>query len=560
MESIPLFSNLSEIAQVTVALALAGVLGLMLGRLKIAGVGLGIGGVLFAGLAVGHFANVSNLHFDADTMEFVREFGLILFVYTIGVQVGPGFFASLRENGLKLNMMAAAIVVIGVITTVVLYFVTGVEVPVLIGVMSGAVTNTPGLGAATQALKEAGAPAEALAQPGLGYAVAYPFGIVGILLTMLAVRMALKINTEREAAAYEEAHAGEASLPTLDVTITNPNFDGLKLREIPGLGDESVVASRLKRGETLSAPGLDDTVRLGDALHIVGPADKLKQMRLILGREADAPLSTKGTDITWERVVVTESRALGKSLRALAVAESHGVQVSRVHRAGTELVARGGLSLQFGDILTIVGPRDGITAARKVLGDQQGRLAEVDFRALFLGIGLGVLLGAVPIFVPGLPAPLKLGLAGGPLVAAIILARLGHLGPLVWFMPPAANHALRELGIILFLAVVGIKSGDRFLATLLEGDGLTWVVYGVIITLTPLMIVGFVGRVLLKTDYLSLCGVLAGSMTDPPALAFANSLSPSPASSVAYATVYPLVMCLRILAPQVLVLSLYWVS
>ena len=557
MEAEPLFAGVSDIALATIALAVAGALGLAFGAVRVAGVGLGIGGVLFAGLLVGHVSSAAGIVYDADVMEFVREFGLIIFVYTIGVQVGPGFFASLKRSGLRLNLIAVCIVALGVATTVAIHVAAGIEVPALVGVMSGAVTNTPGLGAATQVLKDAGLASDALAQPSLGYAVAYPFGIIGILITMLAIRAVFRIDVAQEAEAFDAAYAASRGpLPSLDVTVTNPNIDGLALADIPGLSDEEVVASRLRRRDELIAPADDVRVARGDALHLVGPAEKLEKMRLILGEEAAAPLTTKGAAITWARIVVTATRALGKRLRALALMESHGVRVSRVHRSGAELVARGDTALQFGDILTVVGPRDGIAAARGVLGDQKGRLDEVDFRALFVGIGLGLLLGMIPIYAPGLPAPLKLGLAGGPLVAAILLARLGHFGPLVWFMPPVANHALRELGIILFLAVVGIRAGDRFLATLIEGDGLLWMAHGAVVTLVPLMVMGFAARLLLKLDYLSLCGVLAGSMTDPPALAFANALSPSPAPSLAYATVYPLVMFLRILAPQALVLFL----
>jgi putative transport protein len=279
-------------------------------------------------------------------------------------------------------------------------------------------------------------------------------------------------------------------------------------------------------------------------------------MELLIGERVDAPLTTRGTALAWERVVVTENRALGRAIGALDIEDSHGVRISRVSRAGAELVARGDLALQFGDIVTVVGPHEGIDAVRAVLGDQAGRLQEVRFDALFAGVAAGVLLGSIPLALPGLPAPVKLGLAGGPLIAAILLARLGRLGPLVWFMPPTANHALRELGIALFLAVVGIRAGAGFLDTLLQGDGLVWVGYGALVTLAPLVVVGLVARLVLRIDHDTLCGALAGSMTDPPALAFANAQSPGQAPALAYASVYPLAMCLRILAAQVLVLTL----
>lgn len=553
------FLGLSDIALAMLALSVCGALGLALGGLAIRGVGLGIGGVLFAGLFVGDLAGRAGIEFDRATLEFVREFGLIVFVYTIGVQVGPGFFASFRESGLRLNAIAAGIVLLGVATTVAVHFVFGLDVPALVGVMSGAVTNTPGLGAAVQTLTDAGMSAEELARPSIGYAVAYPFGIVGILLAMLLLRFALRIDVERENRAWEASRAGAGgALPTLDVVVANPNFDGVPLSEVPGLSDEDVICSRLQRGGRLTTPGPATVLAMGDALHLVGPAKKLAQMRLILGREADAPLTThaEGAEIAWERAVVTESAVLGRRIGSLGLMERHGVRISRVNRAGAELLARGALTLQFGDMVTLVGPKANLAPARALLGDKRARLEQVDFRAMFLGLGLGVLLGSIPIFVPGLPAPLRLGLAGGPLVAAILLARLGHLGSLVWFMPPAANHALREFGIVLFLAVVGLKSGDKFLDALLVGDGVLWMACGALVTLVPLLTMAFVARLAAKANYLEICGVLAGASTDPPALAFANALAPSQAAAIAYASVYPLVMFLRILAPQLLALLL----
>jgi putative transport protein len=550
--------NLGEVAQATMALALAGVLGLLLGRLSIRGVGLGIGGVLFAGIALGDVSARLGLHFNAEMMEFVREFGLILFVFTIGIQVGPGFFGSLRRSGLQLNLAAASVVVLGVLVTLAVHFAFDVPVQALVGIMSGAVTNTPGLGAATQALADVGAGADAVAMPSLGYAVAYPFGIVGILLSMLLLRFLTGVNIPAEAEAYDaQRRRGSGALPSLDVVVENRNLDGLRLAEVPGLFDAGVVPSRMRKDGALLVPQRDSVLACGDVLHLVGPTEKLQAMRLVLGSEAAAPLTTKGTDLAWARVVVTDRHASGHRLRSLRLEESYGVSVSRINRAGTELPAQGDSTLEFGDIVTVVGPRDSIDRVRGILGDESRRLDEVDFPGVFLGIVLGVLLGSIPIAVPGLPAPLKLGLAGGPLVVAILLGRLGIWGPFTWVMPPVANHALREFGIILFLAVVGLKAGDRFLDTLITGDGLAWVGYGAMITLVPLLLVGFVARLVFGFNYLALCGVLAGSMTDPPALAFANAQSPSAAASVSYAAVYPLVMGLRIFAPQLLVLMLF---
>ncbi|ADE86158.1 putative transporter [Rhodobacter capsulatus] len=551
-------STISPVGLATAALALSGALGLLLGGLNWRGIGLGIGGVLFAGLFVGHWTSVAGLHLAPEMLEFVREFGLIIFVFTIGIQVGPGFFASLQRAGLQFNLIAAAIVLLGVATTVALHFIADIPVPALVGLMSGAVTNTPGLGAATQVLKDAGIPSEVISEASLGYAVAYPFGILGILLTMIAVRQVLAIRIEREEADFEAARAkgGTKELPALNVVVRNPNLEGLELGEVPDLYDQGVVVSRLKRGEVLMHPLRSMALHMGDVLHLVGPADKLHAMVLILGEEVDVSLtSTKGTQLSWQRVAVTAQKALGKHIRDLGL-EERSVSISRVTRAGTQLPVEPDLALQFGDILTVVGAPADIEAVKPLFGDQMKSLDLVQFSGVFFGILLGVILGSIPIAFPGLPAPLKLGLAGGPLVAAILLSRIGFLGPFVFFMPPVANHALRELGIVLFLSAVGLKAGGQFVQTLIHGPGLTWMLYGMVITLVPLMIVGFVARVVYRVNYLSLSGVLAGSMTDPPALAFANGMSGSAAASVGYASVYPLVMCMRILAPQIIVLLL----
>lgn len=553
-----MFSGLGDVALVAIALSLSAALGLLLGRLEFRGVGLGIGGVLFAGILVSDLSARAGLHYNIEMMDFVREFGLILFVFTIGIQVGPGFFASLRRSGMALNLAAASVVGLGVAVTLAVHWIFAVPIPALVGVMSGAVTNTPGLGAATQALSDIGAKAGQLSEPSLGYAMTYPFGIAGILLSMVLVRAAGRIDVGAEIAAWDLARRkGPGELPSLNVVVRNENFDGLPLGEVPGLFDEGIVASRMKAGDELLVPRRETVVRLGDVLHLVGPRERLKAMRLVLGVESDTALTTKGTNLTWTRILVTDDHVCGRKLRSLALSEDLGVTVSRILRSGTELPVLADSTLEFGDIVTVVGPAEALEELRGILGDQKQRLDQVDFPAVFVGIALGILLGSLPVPMPGLPVPLKLGLAGGPLVAAILLGRLGRLGPFLWVMPPVANHALREFGIILFLAVVGLKSGDRFLDTLLNGDGLAWLGYGMLITLLPLMVVGLVARFVFQFNYLTLCGVLAGSMTDPPALAFANSQGESPAASVAYASVYPLVMGLRIFAPQLIVLLLF---
>ncbi|HYH37750.1 MAG TPA: putative transporter [Azospirillum sp.] len=553
-----LFQGLSDIARVLLTLSAVAISGLALGHVKVRGVGLGIGGVLFSGLAAGHLARAYGVSFDHHVLHFIREFGLVLFVYTIGIQVGPGFFAALKRQGLGLNLMAASIVVLGVLTAAAIHLIGGVPLPAVLGIFSGAVTNTPSLAAAQEILGAVGATPMQQATPSLGYAVAYPFGIAGILLAMAVVRHVFRIDPVAEAEVFErQRRATIELLETLDVAIRNPGVVGLAVKDLVHSGEEGVAVSRMMRGGHLQVPHPDTLLEPGDILHLVGPRPKLERLKQYLGQESEVTLTTKGTDMRWERLVVTDEHVLGRSIAQLDLAEAYDVVVSRVNRAGVELVPSPALRLQFGDILTAIGKPADITRVAALFGNSHRRLQQVEFIPVFIGIALGVLLGSIPLFVPGMPAPMKLGLAGGPLVAAIVLARIGHLGPLVWFMPPAANLALREIGIILFLAVVGLLSGGRFVETLLSGDGLVWIGCGAIITLVPLLVVGLIARRFRRTNYLSLCGLLSGSMTDPPALAFANAMTPSEAPALAYATVYPLVMCLRILAPQVLVLLLW---
>ena len=553
-----LFNGLPDIARIMLVLSAVAAAGLALGQVKLRGVGLGIGGVLFAGIAGGHLAKALGVTFDPHVLHFLREFGLILFVYTIGIQVGPGFFAALRKSGLTLNALAASLVGLGVLVAVAIHLIGGVPLPAVLGIFSGAVTNTPSLGAAQEILREVGATAAEINTPSLGYAVAYPFGIIGILIAMGVVRVLFRIDPAAEAEAFERARRAEVeSLETLDVAVRNPAVFGMPLRDAQLFGDHGVMVSRLLREGRLQVPHPDTTLRQGDVVHLVGPRAKLERMKTDLGQEAEVTLTTKGTDMRWERLVVTSEHVLGKTIGQLNVADAHDVVISRVNRAGVELVPTPALHLQFGDILTAIGKPSDLQRVAGLMGNSARRLQQVEFVPVFLGIMLGVILGSIPLYLPGMPAPLKLGLAGGPLVAAILLARIGHLGPLVWFMPPAANLALREIGIVLFLAVVGLLCGDRFVETLVHGDGLLWIGCGALVTLIPLLIVGLYARAVKRLNHLTICGLLAGSMTDPPALAFANAMSPSEAPSLAYATVYPVVMFLRILAPQVIVLFLW---
>lgn len=550
---------MSDIALTVSVLALVAVVGLWIGNFKIRGVGFGIGGVLFGGIFVGHFADQFGLVLSADMLHFIQEFGLILFVYTIGIQVGPGFFASLRVSGLRLNLFALGIVVMGGLVTAILHKIFAIPLPVVLGIFSGAVTNTPALGAGQQILRDLGIEPGIVDQMGMSYAMAYPFGICGILLSMWLVRVLFRINVEEEAKAHETAHTnGHMPLKTINIRVDNPNLNNLAIQDVPILNSVNVVCSRLKREEILMVPSPGTVIHTGDLLHLVGQPDDLHNAQLVIGKEVDTSLSTRGTDMRVERVVVTNEHVLGKKIRDLQVKERYDVVISRLNRAGVELVASQDASLQFGDILNLVGRPSSIDAVADMVGNAQQKLQQVQMLPVFIGIGLGVLLGSIPLYVPGFPVALRLGLAGGPLIMALILGRIGCIGKLYWFMPPSANLALRELGIVLFLAVVGLKSGGDFIATLVKGEGMSWIGYGIIITAIPLLTMGILARMFARMNYLTICGMLAGSMTDPPALAFANNLhATSGAAALSYATVYPLVMFLRIITPQLLAV-LFW--
>ncbi|WP_115775752.1 putative transporter [Escherichia coli] len=550
---------MSDIALTVSILALVAVVGLFIGNVKFRGVGLGIGGVLFGVIIVGHFVSQAGMTLSSDMLHVIQEFGLILFVYTIGIQVGPGFFASLRVSGLRLNLFAVLIVIIGGLVTAILHKLFDIPLPVVLGIFSGAVTNTPALGAGQQILRDLGTPMAMVDQMGMSYAMAYPFGICGILFTMWMLRVIFRVNVETEAQQHESTRTnGGALIRTINIRVENPNLHNLAIKDVPILNGDKVICSRLKREETLKVPSPETVIQLGDLLHLVGQPADLHNAQLVIGQEVDTSLSTKGTDLRVARVVVTNENVLGKRIRDLHFKERYDVVISRLNRAGVELVASSDISLQFGDILNLVGRPSAIDAVANVLGNAQQKLQQVQMLPVFIGIGLGVLLGSIPVFVPGFPAALKLGLAGGPLIMALILGRIGSIGKLYWFMPPSANLALRELGIVLFLSVVGLKSGGDFIHTLVDGEGLSWIGYGALITAVPLITVGILARMLAKMNYLTMCGMLAGSMTDPPALAFANNLHPtSGAAALSYATVYPLVMFLRIITPQLLAV-LFW--
>ena len=540
-----------SVALTVLILSLVAASGLALGSIRIVGLHLGIGGVLFAGLIFGRW--LGHDAFNVDILEFARDFGLILFVYTIGVQVGPGFLASLRKQGLPLNLAAAAIVLLGVILTILVSKVGHIEMANAVGLFAGGTTNTPGLAAAQQALHDARGGSSAASGTVAAYAIAYPFGIIGIILAMVLIRALFRIDVKAEADALKGDHDAAPVLSTRNLELTNPNLDGLTLRRIPGTGGE-VFVSRVLHQEKLAVAGGDSMVHLGDVLLAVGPQGKLDELQLIVGRASTVDLTALPSNIAARRIVVTKNSVLGKTVAQLNVQQRYGVAITRVRRGEVELPPGPQVTLQFGDTVMAVGEESAIKQVAAELGDSLSRLHHPQVIPIFVGIALGVILGSIPFRVPGMPAPVKLGLAGGPLIVAIVLSRLGHIGPLVWHLPLSASYALREVGIVLFLSSVGIKSGGEFFQTLTHGPGMYWMACGAMITAVPLLSVALFARVVMRMNYMTLCGLLAGSMTDPPALQFAGTVTQSEAPSIAYAAVYPLVMLLRVLAAQILVL------
>jgi putative transport protein len=542
------------VAQAVLALSIVAAVGLALGSIGFRGIRLGAAGVLFVGIFFGQLG----MHLDERILEFVRDFGLILFVYTIGLQVGPSFFPSLRRQGLQLNILAAAIVLLGGLIAACLRVVFRFSIPAVAGIFSGATTNTPSLAAAQAVLQgfkdQSSSNTDLL---GMAYAVAYPFGIFGIILTMLLIRNVFHINPEAEAIAKNiEAEADDRTPDHIDLDVTNPNVNGLELRDVPFAMESGIVFSRLYSNGSVQVPGEDSVIHLGDVVRVVGPRTKLLEFEKIIGLKSAIDLKTVPSELTTERLYVTKRSVLGRSLRELNFEHLYGAVVTRVTRAEVEFAARDDVRLQFGDLLFVVGAKGGVRKVADLIGNKPKALDDPHVLPVFVGILLGVVLGSIPIALPGIPAPVRLGLAGGPLIVALVLSQIGGASPLIWYLAPGANFVLREIGIVLFLACVGLKSGSRFLEVLISGNGIYWMLAGAFLTLLPLLLVGFAARITCKLDFPTICGVLAGSMTDPPALAFAGTVTKSDQPLVAYAAVYPLAMILRVFVVQILILTL----
>lgn len=527
--------------------------GIALGKVRIFNVSLGIAFVMFAGIAAGHFG----LRANHDALEFVRDFGLILFVFSIGLQVGPAFFSSFRKTGVKFNLLAFAIVITGAVLTVIIHFLSDVPMPVMAGIMSGAVTNTPGLGAVQQTLSQlikTGIRPD-FPDPGIGYAVAYPFGVLGVILSMIIIKKVFDINLVKEQKEISEAlHPSDEAPEKATIRITSNSVIGKSVKEITENAPGKMIISRLLNKGNLMIPGPDRIIEHDDIVLVVAGKKEIDSVIGYLGTRSDMDLSARQANLITKRIVVTNTELRGKTLGSLRLRSRYNINITRIERSGIELVANPGIELQMGDRLTIVGDEKSIEIVAREVGNSLRRLYEPNLLPVFTGIILGVIVGSVPIRVPGLSNPLKLGLAGGPLIVAILISKYGHRFSLAAYTTQSANLMMRELGIVLFLASVGLKAGESFVPALVNGGGFVWMGYGALITMFPVLIIGYVARKWFRLNFFEICGLLSGSMTDPPALAYSNSLAQSEVPAVAYATVYPLVMFLRIFIAQLLVL------
>ena len=545
---------MTPIANAIFMIAAVAVTGLVAGSLRIRGVGLGPAGVLFAGIVFGHFG----ASIDKEIALFTKEFGLVLFVFTIGLQLGPGIIHLWKQRGLLLNAIASAVVAQGFILVLAFHWLLGMHPFAAAGMFSGATTNTPSLGAAQQAARTLGTSATSdFATLSSAYAVAYPGGVVGIIASMLILRALFRINVAEESKQLIDAQkAAHEPINRRSIFIDNAHLSGVAFGNIPGVDETGVRVSRIRRAGEHDVHAATDQTELnaGDVVQVVGTDKALDRFEPLIGKSCNVDLMTTSGDVTFRRVFVTEPSVLNKPLSAISLDKLYNTTVTRVHRSGVEMTARGSTRFHYGDVAHIVGCSASLDRVTSLLGNSTKSLNETRFSPLFVGIGLGVLAGMVPIRFPGIPFPINLGLAGGPLVAAIVLSLLGSVGQFVWYVPYSANLALRELGIILFLACTGLAAGETFFDAAMSPTGVTWLLAGIVVTMLPLLTTAIVTRAFCQLNYLTICGIIAGSMTDPPALAFANKLSSeSDACSAAYAAVYPLTMILRIIAAQALI-------
>ncbi len=529
--------------------------GIQLGKIKVFGVSLGITLVLFVGIILGHFGFTIN----HNVIHFFKEFGLILFVYSVGMQVGPGFFSSFKQGGITLNMLACGIVFLGVLTAVILHYATGIPMPTMVGILSGAVTNTPGLGAAQQAFSDMhGVSDNTIA---LGYAVAYPLGVIGIILSIILIKYIFRVSFDKENEqlnSEDSSHTNEAK--PISLIVKNPAIFNKTVAELSNLLEHrDFVISRVWRdsNKQIEIASANTVLQENDKVFVITTETDAETIKTFIGEEIDMERKQwirMESQFINRRILITKPELNGKRLGQLKLRKLYGINITRINRAGVDLVATPGLTLQVGDRVNVVGTETAVSNVEKVLGNSLKRLNEPNLITIFIGIALGIVLGSIPITFPGIPQPVKLGLAGGPLIVAILISRFGYRYKLVTYTTQSANLMLREIGITLFLACVGISAGDGFVDTIVNNGGFAWIGYGFIITTIPLLIIGCVGRYFYKINYFTLMGLIAGSTTDPPALAYSNATAGNDAPSVGYATVYPLTMFLRVLTAQLLIL------
>ncbi|MBQ8502305.1 MAG: putative transporter [Bacteroides sp.] len=541
----------SSVAHIVCLYAFVISVGVMLGKIKIFGVSLGVTFVLFTGILMGHFDFTGETHI----LHFIREFGLILFVFCIGLQVGPSFFSSFKKGGMTLNMLAVGIVALNIVVALSIYFMDGtIELPMIVGILYGAVTNTPGLGAANEALNQLNYTGDPIA---LGYACAYPLGVVGIIGSIIALRYICRVNLKKD---EEELSTREADIKhqphKLHLEVRNEAIAGKSLMQVKTFLGRAFVCSRICHEGHVSIPSHETIFYMGDQLLIVCSEEDAAAVTAFIGREIKVDWEKQDMPMVSRRILVTKSEINGKKLGDMHFRSMYGVNITRVNRSGMDLFADPNLVLQVGDRVMVVGQQDAVERVAHVLGNELKRLDTPNIVTIFVGIFLGILLGSLPIAFPGMPTPVKLGLAGGPLVVAILIGRFGHKMHLVTYTTMSANLMLREIGIVLFLASVGIEAGEHFVQTVVEGNGLLYVGYGFLITVLPLLIIGMIARFYCKVNYFTLMGLIAGSNTDPPALAYANQTSGNDAPAVGYSTVYPLTMFLRIIAGQMILLAM----
>lgn len=532
--------------------------GIYLGKIKIFGVSLGVTFVLFVGILLGHFGYTV----DGGVLHFLREFGLILFIFSIGMQVGPGFFSSFKEGGIQMNMLAMLAIALNVGITVTIYFLQGgsegnTSISQLVGIMSGAVTNTPGLGAAQQTFLQVNPEGYDVSQQmSMGYAAAYPLGVIGIILTMILLKAIFKIDPEKETAEIENDEKSSQLAPHIATfRVTNEMVNGLSMFKMHTLISVNYVISRIEKPDgTVIIPTAKDCIETGDLVLVVCSVQDEEIFSRFIGPKVEKKWEMERGPVVSRRILVTRTEYNGVKLGALRLHSAYQLNVTRVNRAGVDLLAAPNLRLQMGDRLTVVGKLDDINNLAQKLGNSMKRLNEPNLITMFIGIFLGIVVGSIPLQFPGMSVPMKLGLAGGPLVVAILISAYGHKIHLVTYTNSSANLLLREIGICLFLASVGIAAGKDFAATVFNARGITWVGYGFVITLVPLLVVGIIARAKYKMNYFSICGMISGNYTDPPALAYGNKIANNDAPAVAYSTVYPLTMFMRVIAAQVIIL------